>query len=217
MCVCVSVNCQFAARFFVWLHCAGLASHRAHFPHHSVWRPSSEDGERKTGEKESEGERDSGCWRRDSLLWKQDWNKAFGKKRKPLKKEWAHLRKREEKQWEVDRRYFSCSVLKLFVVSGLFSVQMIDSSCNLYGLAVLQRKQNVNFTALFIVRYTHSRTPQIHRLIPAHNSCPVRKHTHTHTYKLYFSYKFPDLNPHQPGGRGVCAFTNAVKASAAAD
>lgn len=46
----VCANCQFAARLFVWLRRAGLASRRAHFPLHSVWRPSSEDGKRKEKE-----------------------------------------------------------------------------------------------------------------------------------------------------------------------
>lgn len=54
----VCVSCQFAARSFAWLHRAGLASHRAHFPLHSVWRPSSEGGKRKTGRNKSEGGKD---------------------------------------------------------------------------------------------------------------------------------------------------------------
>lgn len=54
----VCVNCQFAVRFFVRLHRAGPASDRAHFPLHSVWRPSSEGGKRKTGRNKSEGGKD---------------------------------------------------------------------------------------------------------------------------------------------------------------
>lgn len=110
----VCVNCQFASRSFVWLRCAGLASHRAHFPLHSVWRPSSEGGKGKTGRNKSEG----GENRADREEIETETKAEPGGKKienRLLKKERASLKKKEELQekeiktnFKGNEKNFSC-------------------------------------------------------------------------------------------------------------
>ena len=152
-----------------------LASHRAHFLLHSVWRPSSEgEGSEKTGRNKSEGgERRAGSEEGKKKKKKSETKASRGKKRLLKKNEWAWRRKgncekeiertRDKgRQWET----FSCVALKLFVVFGLLfkhtsgfkrlTPAVIFTAAPRYWDSVKKgRNQNVNFTALFIVKHTH--------------------------------------------------------------